>query len=183
MLRLSARPAQQCLEVLLVIRQKNHKPQQNPQRVSGKEAGLQIANERASDLRQSGAEIQQAVDDPFVPPHRQRRAKAREPAGAVYANAVDDFRVETAEERSEVLGAVDEERIVDFVDVILVKEELVETRHFSGYKFGGNSPRAIKCEGQPDARHGYSDRAETKDVLKGRKITGSACRFCFGPNR
>ena len=52
-----------------------------------------------------GAEIQQPINDPLVPPHRQRRAKAREPAGAVHADAINDFGIKLAEQRVNKLDA------------------------------------------------------------------------------
>src|SRR5690348_2628793 len=147
MLRLSARSAQHYMEVLFVIRQKNCQSHKNQQRITGKRARLQEADGKAEKLRQLGAEVQQAVDDPLVPPHGKRRAKARKPAGAVHADAVDDLGVELAERRAEVLGAIHEQGVVNFVDVVFVEEDLVEAAHSSRDQFWSEALGAVELIG------------------------------------
>src|SRR5690242_9718252 len=150
MLRLSARSAQHYMEVLFVIRQKNCQPHKNQQRVTGKCARLQEADGKAEELRQLGAEVQQAVDNPLVPPHGERRAKTRKPAGAVHADAVNDFRVDLTEKHSQVFGTVYEESVVDFVDVVFVKEDLVKPAESRGDELSGDALGAVELVSQPE---------------------------------
>src|SRR5579859_190441 len=165
MLRLSARSAQHYMEVLFVIRQKNCQPHKNQQRVTGKRARLQEADRKAEKLRQLGAEVQQSVDDPLVPPHGKRRAKAREPASAVHADAVDDFGVELAERRAEVLGAVHKEGVVDFVDVVFVEEEAVERSRLFGNQLRRQFLGAVELIGEPDASNRDGNRGKHQEIF------------------
>src|SRR5215469_11268243 len=128
-------PAQHYMEVLFVIRQKNCQTHENQERVTGKRARLQEADGKAEELRQLGAEVQQAVNDPLVPPHGKLRSEAREPAGAVHADTVDNFGVDLAEKHSEVLGAVHKESVVNLIHVIFVNEHPVESTHSSSNQF------------------------------------------------
>src|SRR5690348_11276508 len=146
------------MEVLSVIRKKNRQPQQNEQRVTGKCARLEEADGEAEELRQLGAEVEQPVDDPLVPPHGKRRAKAREPASAVYADAVDDYGVELAERGAEVLGAVHEEGVVNFVDVVFVHQQPVQPWEFCGAQFRSESLRAIEPVRQENSSGGNPQR-------------------------
>src|SRR5690242_7171502 len=165
MLRLSARSAQHYMEVLFVIRQKNCQPHKNQQRVTGKGARLQEADRKAEKLRQLGTEIQQAIDNPLVPPHGKGRAEAGEPAGSIHADAVDDLGVELAERCAEVLGAVHEEGIVNLVDVVLVEEDFVEAAHSAGDEFRSEALGAVELIGEPDAGDGNGDGGKHQEVF------------------
>src|SRR5216683_4570237 len=160
---LSAHGAQQNLHMMTVISQKDHKSNHNQHRVAGKHSGLQQPDGITEKLHQLGAEIQQPVDDPLIPPHGHIRNETGEPAGAVHAEPVNHFGVEAAEQSAEVFGAIHDGCVVNFVHVILVEEQLVELRQFSGDQFGRESLGAIKFVSEPNARRDNGKRQHHQD--------------------
>src|SRR5262252_1127179 len=153
------------MEVLFVIRQKNCQTHKNQQRVTGKCARLQKADGEAEELRQLGAEVQQAVNDPLVPPHGKLRRKAREPASAVHADSVDDFGIELAEQRANIFRTVHEQGVVNFVNVIFVDQHSVEAAHSSSDQFRSESLGAVELVRQPDASDRRSNGGEHQEIF------------------
>src|SRR6266699_165245 len=115
---------QQNLHKMTVISKKDHKSDDNQHRVARKHSGLQQPDGIAEKLHQLGGEVQQAVDDPLIPPHGYFRNETGKPAGAVHAEPVDYLSVEAAEQSAEILGAIDDRGVVNFVDVIFMDEQL-----------------------------------------------------------
>src|SRR5215471_2547072 len=180
MLRLSARTAQHYMEVLLVIHEKNRQPHENQQRITGKCARLQEADGEAEELRQLGAEVEQPVDDPLVPPHGKLRGEAREPAGAVHADAVDDFGVEATEKRSKILGAIHECGVIDLVHIVFVEQKVIKPRESAGGKFRGQALGTVEFIGQPEAKRDDGQGSEHEAEFLGDSMVGNADRPRFG---
>ncbi len=78
---------------------------------------------------ESRGQIHQAIDDPLIPPHGNAGNHASEEADAVDARAIDDAAIEGAEREAEILGAIDEERVVNFVDIISVSSTIDAARN------------------------------------------------------
>ena len=80
----------------------------------------------AQDLHNEGQDIHQAVDDPGIPEAREFRGHAGEPAHAVDAT-IHHAQVKCGQRAAQVFDAVYEKGVIDFVDVILVEQNPVQT--------------------------------------------------------
>src|SRR5208282_3822552 len=113
-----------------VIEKQGNQPDQDHDRVTGKHPGLKHTDRMAEKTRELADEIHQAIDDPLIPPHGNAGKDAREPTGAVDTQAIDHLAVEEAERGAQILDAVDEQRVVDFVDVVLMNQKIVQPRPY-----------------------------------------------------
>src|SRR3974377_2146963 len=100
---LSAQTAHENFHVLTVIAEQNRQPDQDPHGIGRKQAGLEHSNGMAKQLGELADKIDQAIDDPLVPPHGNPRKDASDRGRAVDAEAVNDFGVEKSESGAEVL--------------------------------------------------------------------------------
>src|SRR5580704_10631228 len=130
--RLSVQGAHKRLHVVAVVAEQNCQSDDYENGVGGENAGLEHPHGHAEKFGEPAEQVDQGVHHPFVPPHGKPGKDSREPSGAVDAKTVDDFRVEEAERGAEVLDAIHEESVVDFVDVVFVDEEIVEARPGGG---------------------------------------------------
>src|SRR6516162_3119463 len=153
---LSAQIAHQNFHVMTVITEQNRQPNQDPHRIRREQARLEHADRVAEQLGKLADQVDQAVDDPLVPPHGNPGKDTSERGSAVDAETVNDFGVEKSERGAEVLDAVYEQCVVEFVDVILINEKLVKARPRSGDL--GVQVRELQVEtvGEPDTESGNS---------------------------
>src|SRR5215469_10726995 len=125
---LSAQIAHQNFHVMTVITEQNRQSDQDPHSIGREQTRLEHANRVAEQLGKLANQVDQAVDDPLVPPHGNPGQDARERGSAVDAETVNDFGVEKSERGAEVLDTIDEKGVVEIVDVILINEKLVKAR-------------------------------------------------------
>src|SRR6516165_5820967 len=92
--RLSVQATHKRLHVAAVVPKQDRQANQYENRVRGKNTRLEHAYGHAEKLWHPAEQINQSVDNPFVPPHGHSRKDACEPTRAIYAKTVDDSRVE-----------------------------------------------------------------------------------------
>src|SRR5207302_3982356 len=83
---------------------------------------------------------------------------------------VDDFGVELAEQRAEILGAVHEEGVVNFVDVVFVENHPVETAHLPRNPFGSESLGAVELIREPDAGYRNGNGGKHQNIFCWRRL-------------
>src|SRR5207253_3538098 len=88
-------------------------------------SGLDQPQRPAQRLDKPSDKLHDAVNDPAIPPAGTERAFDRGPCGTVH-DAVNDFSIELPQRNTGILGAVYEERVVEFVDAVLVEKNRIE---------------------------------------------------------
>src|SRR6516164_4946840 len=159
---LSAQMAHQDFHVTTVIAEQNRQPDQDPHGIGRKQASLKHSYRMTEQLSEFADKVDQAIDDPLVPPHENLGKDAGQRGRAVDAEAVDDSGVEKSERGAEVLDAIDENRVVEFIDVILVIQKLVQARP-GGSDLGVQMRKLqVQTVGQPDTGNGNGNRHQEK---------------------
>src|SRR2546426_5033354 len=81
-------------------------------------SGLDEPERPAHRLDEPSDKLHEAVNDPAIPPAGTERAFDRSPCGTVH-DAVDNFSVKLPHRNTGILRAVHEERIIEFINVVL----------------------------------------------------------------
>src|SRR5271169_586955 len=147
---------------MAVVREHDAEPDQDEQRVAREHSRLKHADRMAERTGELADEIDKNIDNPLVPPHGNPGKGAGQPARAVDTEAVDHFCVEQAEGGAQILYAIDEESVVEFIDVILVNQKSVEARPGSGNLRVKLWMLKIELVRQPEAQDGDANRREHK---------------------
>src|ERR1700719_744866 len=162
-----------------VVRQKTDQSDYDQQHVALHEPILNHSHWVAEKPDKTGAKTDGAVDDPGAPPYRNFRDETRKPAGAVDARTVDHRAVESTEREAEILRTVHEKRIVNFIHVIFVEYQLVETiqalRDFAG-EVGALD---VEVPREADARKGDRNRCDHQDDFFGGGNGSCFLQFLF----
>jgi len=82
------------LHLVAVNPKQNCQADENEDGVGREDAGLEHPHGHAEKFWKPPERVDQCVDDPLVPPHGKPGKDAREPAGAVDADAINDSCVE-----------------------------------------------------------------------------------------
>src|SRR6201987_3549618 len=119
----------------------------------------------AEELDELADKVDKSVDNPLVPPHGNPGKQTSQPGGAVDSEAVNDFGVEKSQSGAEILDAIDEDSIVDFVDVILVNQKIVEAGPGRG-NFGMKlRVLQVKVVGQPKPQDNDADGSRPEEIF------------------
>src|SRR5712691_10090459 len=95
--RLSVQGAHKRLHVVAVVAEQNCQSDEYENGIGGENAGLEHPHRHAEKFWEPPERVDQCIDNPFVPPYGKPGKNAREPAGAVNAEAIDDSCVEEDE--------------------------------------------------------------------------------------
>src|SRR6516162_6359097 len=162
---LSAQMAHQDFHVTTVIAEQNRQPDQDPHGIGRKQASLEHSNRMTEQLSEFADKVDQAIDDPLVPPHGNPGKDAGQRGRAVDAQAVDDSGVEKSERGAEVLDAIDENRVVEFIDVVLVVQKLVQARPGGGDLGVQMRKLQVQTVGQPDTETGNGNGDRHQEIF------------------
>jgi len=80
---LPAQTAHDNLHVMAVVREQDDQPDQHENGITRKDACLEHADRVAERTREPACKVDEAIDNPLVPPHRNSGKDAREPSGTV----------------------------------------------------------------------------------------------------